>query len=206
MIMKPLTEKQQKILEYIEVRLGENDPPSQREIAEHFGLAQNSVYQLVSYLRKKGYLADSSGHRGLRLSKEYLDQTKPAKGLPVVGTVAAGLPILAQENIQEYINVGEMFGTANDSFILKVSGDSMVDVGIMDGDFVVVQGGVEVNSGRIGVVLINDEATVKKIYIQKSRIALEPANKTAGYKTIYIKKGADDVRIIGPVTGCFRKL
>jgi repressor LexA len=204
--MEPLTEKQKKILEYTEARLNANDPPSQREIAEHFGLAQNSVYQLVSYLRKKGYLADSSGHRGLRLSKEYIDQAKPFKGLPVVGTVAAGLPILAQENIQDYVDVSEMVGAKSDSFILKVAGDSMIDTGIMDGDFVVVKSGVEIDNGRIGVVLINDEATVKKVYVQKNRIALEPANKAAGYKTMYVKKGADNVRVIGQVTGCFRKL
>ena len=204
--MKPLTEKQQKVLEYIETRLAENEPPSQREIAEHFELAQNSVYQLISYLKKKGYLSASSGYRGLKLSKDYIEQTKPYKGLPVVGTVAAGLPILAQENIREYVDVGEMFGKADDSFILKVSGDSMVDEGIMDGDFVIVKNNSEVGNGKIGVVMINDEATVKKVYIQKSRIALEPANKAGGYKTIYVKKDADNVRIIGKVTGCFRKL
>ena len=205
--MKSLTEKQKKILEYIETRLGENEPPSQREIAEHFGLAQNAVYQLISYLRKKCYLADSPGHRKLRLSKEYLNQTRQLdKGLPVIGTVAAGLPILAQENIQEYIDVGETFGATRNSFILKVAGDSMIDEGIMDGDFVVVKGGSEVGNGRIGVVMINDEATVKKVYIQKSRIALEPANKAGDYKTIYVKKDTGNVQIIGPVTGCFRKL
>jgi len=204
--MEPLTEKQQKILEYIETRLKANNPPSQREIAEHFGLAQNSVYQLVRYLRKKAYLADSSGHRTLRLSKEYIDQAKAFKGIPVVGTVAAGLPILAQENIQDYVDVSEIVGAKGDSFILKVAGDSMIDVGIMDGDFVVVKSGSEVGNGRIGVVLVNDEATVKKVYIQKNRIALEPANKAAGYKTMYVKKGADNVSVIGAVTGCLRKL
>ena len=204
--MKPLTEKQQRILDYIESRLEENESPSQREIAAHFGLAQNSVYQLINYLKKKGYLDDSSVHRGLKLSKEYLGQTKQPGTLPVVGKVAAGLPILAQENIQEYIDVGQMFGRTNDSFILQVSGDSMIDEGIMDGDFVVVKKDSEIPNGRIGVVLINDEATVKKVYIHKNRIALEPANKAAGYKTIYIKNINENVQVIGRVTGCFRKL
>lgn len=204
--MKQLTEKQQKILKYIEARLGENDPPSQREIAAHFCLAQNSVYQLISSLKKKGYLADSSMHRGLKLSKEYLDQMKQHKSLPVIGTIAAGLPILAQENIQEYIDAGDMFEQTENSFILKVAGNSMIDEGIMDGDFVVVRNNSEVGNGKIGAVLINDEATIKKVYIQKNRIALEPANKAGGYKTIYVKKDSGDIRIIGPVTGCFRKL
>lgn len=218
--MEPLTEKQQKVFRYIKGRLRKDNPPSQREIARHFHLAQNAVYQLVSYLRKKGYLADSSGHRALRLSKEYLEKIKQSEGLPVVGTVAAGRPILAEENIEQYLDIGEMFGrkvssvrspkgrgeTTAGSFILKVTGDSMVDVGIMDGDFVVVEPASQIADGRIGVVLVNDEATVKKVYLRRNRIALEPANKAAGYKTMYVKKGAGNVRIVGRVTGCFRKL
>ena len=204
--MEPLTEKQQKVFRYIEGRLEKNNPPSQREIARHFGLSQNAVFQLINYLRKKGYLETLSGHRGLRLSREYLEKAKKPKGLPVIGTVAAGRPILAEENIEEYIDPGEIFKPTAKMFILKVTGDSMVDAGIMDGDFVVVKPTPEIANGRIGVVLLNDEATVKKVYIRRKDIALEPANKAAGYKTMYIKKGSDNVRIIGKVTGCFRKL
>ena len=204
--MEPLTEKQQKVLKYIESRLEKNNPPSQREIARRFHLAQNAVFQLISYLRKKGYLADSSGHRALRLSKEYLEKVKQSEGLPVIGTVAAGRPILAEENIVQFMDAGEIFKPAAGSFILKVTGDSMVDVGIMDGDFVVVEPASQIADGRIGVVLLDDEATVKKVYVRRNRMALEPANKAAGYKTIYVKKGAGNVRIVGKVTGCFRKL
>jgi len=205
--MGPLTEKQQKLLKYIEDRLEKNNPPSQREIARHFRLAQNAVFQLITYLRKKGYLETSSGHRSLRLSKEYLEKAKKPGGLPVVGTVAAGRPILAEENIEQFLDPGEILcRKAAGAFILKVTGDSMVDEGIMDGDFVVVEPASEIANGRISVVLVNDEATVKKIYIRRKDIALEPANKAAGYKTMYIKKGAGNVRIIGKVTGCFRKL
>ena len=204
--MEPLTEKQQKVFRYIEGRLEKGNPPSQREIARRFHLAQNAVYQLVSYLRKKGYLADSSGHRALRLSKEYIEKVKQSEGLPVIGTVAAGRPILAQENIVQFMDAGEIFKPAAGSFILKVTGDSMVDEGIMDGDFVVVEPASQIADGRIGVVLLDDEATVKKVYVRRNRMALEPANKAAGYKTIYVKKGAGNVRIVGRVTGCFRKL
>jgi repressor LexA len=205
--MEPLTEKQQKVLRYIEDRLEKSNPPSQREIARHFHLAQNAVFQLITYLRKKGYLETSSGHRGLRLSKEYLDKAEKPKGLPLVGTVAAGRPILAQENIEQFLDPGEILcRKATGSFILKVTGDSMIDEGIMDGDFVVVEPASEITNGRIGVVLLNDEATVKKVYVRRKDIALEPANKAAGYKTVYIKKGGDNIRIIGKVTGCFRKL
>ncbi len=204
--MEPLTEKQQRVFRFIEKRLQDNKPPSQREVAEYFGLAQNAAYQLINYLKKKGYLVDLGGHRGLRFSKEYLNKTERAQGLPVVGRVAAGEPILAEENIEGYIDLKESFGRSKDRFVLKVVGDSMVDEGIMDGDYVVVQPRQKIENGQIGVVLVDDEATVKRIYIQRGRIALEPANKAAGYKTKYIKRGSESVRIIGKVTGCFRIL
>ena len=204
--MEALTEKQRKILEFIESRLREGTPPSQREIARHFHLAQNAVYQLVGYLRAKGYLTDSGGHRGLRLSGEYLNEKKQTQGVPIVGRVAAGEPILAEENVEGYADLNEFLGLRQDVFLLKVSGDSMVDEGIMDGDYVAVQPGDKIENGRIGVVLLEDEATVKRIYFQRGRIALEPANKAAGYKTRYIARGNERFRIVGKVIGCIRKM
>jgi len=204
--MRQLTEKQKRVLSFIESRLGENNPPSQREIAGHFGLSQNAVCQLIGYLKNKGYLANSGSHRGLRLSQEYLGQIRQAEGIPIIGRVAAGEPILAQQNIEGYINFKELFKQSRDAFILKVRGDSMVDEGIMDGDCVVVQPQSTIENGNIGVVMLDDEATVKKIHIRKDHIALEPANKAAGYKTRHIKRGSKKVRIIGRVTGCFRML
>jgi repressor LexA len=204
--MELLTEKQQGVLGFIEKRLEGNSPPSQREIARHFNLAQNAVYQLVGYLKKKGYLVDSGGHRGLRLSKEYLDKKRETEGVPVVGRVAAGEPILAEENIEGYVNLSGLFGKARDVFLLKVVGDSMVDEGIMDGDYVVVEPASTMENGRIGVALLDDEATVKRIYIQRNRIALKPANRAAGYKTKYLKRSGDSVRIIGKVIGCLRTM
>jgi repressor LexA len=204
--MEPLTEKQLKVLKFIEKRLKDNRPPSQREVAEHFSLAQNAAYQLINYLKDKGYLVNLGGHRGLRLSKEYIEKKKQTDGIPVVGRVAAGEPILAEENIEGYVDLKELFGRSADRFILKVVGDSMVDEGIMDGDYVVVQPRQKIENGQIGVVLVDDEAAVKRIYIRRDRIALEPANKAAGYKTKYIKRGQKNVRIIGKVTDCFRML
>ena len=204
--MEPLTEKQLKVLRFIEKRLKDNKPPSQREVAEHFSLAQNAAYQLINYLRNKGYLVNLGGHRGVRLSKKYLGKKRQTEGIPVVGRVAAGEPILAEENIEGYVGLKDLFGRPMDRFILKIVGDSMVDEGIMDGDYVVVQPRQKIENGQIGVVLVDDEATIKRIYIQRGRIALEPANKAAGYKTKYIRRGEKDVRIIGKVTGCFRML
>jgi repressor LexA len=204
--MEPLTEKQQKVLKYIEGRLQKNSPPSQMETAQHFGLTQNAVYQLIGYLKKKGYLTDSGGHRGLRLSKTYLDNNKQTEGIPIVGRVAAGEPILAEENIEGYMNPEGLFGRPKNTFILKVVGDSMIDEGIMDGDYVVVEPHPKIENGQIGVVLLDDEATIKRIYFQRDRIALKPANRAAGYKTRYIKPTDKNVRIIGKVIGCFRRL
>jgi repressor LexA len=202
--MRPLTEKQLKIFKFIEDRLLSNNPPSQREIAEHFGLAQNSIYQIVSYLRKKEYLSDATGHRGLRLSKEYLKGIQDADGIPIIGQVAAGEPIIAEENIEEYVNIRRLLSLSDDVFLLRVSGDSMIDEGIMDGDLVTVKPDTNIKNGQIAVVLLDDEATLKRVRIQKDRIALKPANKAAGYKTKYIKRNDKDIRIIGKVTGCLR--
>jgi repressor LexA len=167
--MEPLTEKQRKVLRYIEGRLQKDSPPSQREIAQHFGLAQNAVYQFVNYLKKKGYLADSGGHRGLRLSKAYLDKAGQTEGLPIVGRVAAGVPILAEENIEGYINLKELFGQANNTFILKV-GRQYGDAGIMDGDFVVRP---TMRCQRPDRWAVNDKRLSKK-YIRRNSLALQP--------------------------------
>jgi repressor LexA len=202
--MEPLTARQQQILEFVESRLAENSPPSQQEVADHFGLAQNAVYQLVSYLRKKGYLVDTTAHRGIRLSQEYLQERRESEGLPIIGRVSAGTPILAQENIEGYLDVRGMFGRGKGTFALRVAGDSMVDEGIMDGDYVVVKAGPTIEDGQIGVVLLDDDATVKRVFLQKDRIALKPANRRAGYKTRYIKRFDKDVRIVGQVVGCIR--
>jgi repressor LexA len=204
--MEPLTDKQQKVLKFIEDCLKESHPPSHREIAQYFHLAQNAVYQLVRYLKRKGYLTDSGGHRGLRLAQEYISRQKEAEGIPVIGRVAAGTPILAEENIEGHIDLKELFHPSKDTFILKVVGDSMVDEGITDGDYVVVKPTTTIENGQIGVALLDDEATIKRIYVERNRIALKPANQAAGYKTRYIKRGDKNIRIIGRVIGCFRHL
>jgi repressor LexA len=128
------------------------------------------------------------------------------KGIPIVGQVAAGEPILAEQNIEGYVDIKQLLGLSDDVFLLKVCGDSMVDVGIMDSDYVTVKPASRVENGQIAVVLLDDEATVKKVYVQKNRIALRPANRAAGYKTQYVKRGDKNVRIIGKVTGCIRTL
>jgi repressor LexA len=200
--MLPLTEKQRRILKFIESRLDKGNPVSQREIAQHFGLVQNSVCQFVAYLKDKGYLTDKGGHRGLRLSEDYLKEKQAHKGLPVVGKVAAGEPLLAEENIREYIDINKTFKTTEKTFLLEITGNSMKDEGIMDGDLVAVQPEAEVRNGDIAVVLLDDEATVKRVYFRKSKIILKPANKK--YKTMQFKSKDKQIRITGKVTACLR--
>ena len=204
--MESLTDKQRKVLDFIEDRLRRGQPPSQREIAGHFKLSQNAAHQFVSYLRKKGYLVSAGGHRGLRLSPRYQQQHTRPNGVPLVGSVAAGEPILAQENIERYLDCGTMFGDDPDIFLLKVVGDSMIDDGIMEDDYVVVKPRVEVENGQIAVVLIEDEATVKRVSFQRDHIALKPANRRAGYKTRIIRRNEKNVSIIGKVVGCLRTI
>ncbi|MBA7637989.1 LexA repressor [subsurface metagenome] len=204
--MEPLTEKQKRALDFITDRLRENSPPSQREIAGHFGLTQNAAYQLIRYLKKKGYLADIGGHRGLRLSERYVKKIRHIENVPIVGRVAAGRPTHAEENIEGYIRPERIFGRSKNVFALKIVGDSMVDEGIMDGDFVVVEPDVEIKDGQIAVVMLDGEATVKKIFVRRDRIALKPANRTAGYKTRYIKRSETNARIIGKVISRFKLL
>jgi repressor LexA len=204
--MEPLTEKQRSVLKFVEGRLKDGEPPSQREIARHFRLARNAVCQLLGYLKEKNYLTDSGGHRGLRLSQAYLNKVKQTEGIPIAGTVAAGEPILAEENIEGYANLKELLGLPKDVFLLRVSGDSMVDDGIMDGDYVAVKPGSTIENGKIGVILLEDDATVKRVFIRGNRIALHPANKAARYKTRYISRNSERVQVIGQVIGCIRRL
>jgi repressor LexA len=202
--MEPLTEKQQKALAFIEGQLADHNPPSQREVARHFGLTLTAARQLIGYLKKKGYLVDSGRHRGLRLSELYSSQHHKPQGIPIVGRVAAGRPILAQEDIEGYLQLDQVVRQDQGAFVLKVAGDSMVDEGIMDGDYVVVQPGEKIEDGRIAVVLLDDEVTVKRVYWHKDRIALKPANKQAGYKTVTIKGSDRRIRMVGQVVGCIR--
>ena len=204
--MEPLTDKQARVLWYIERRLREGRPPTQRQIARHFGLSQNAVYQTIRYLRQKGYLSHTAGHRNLRLSDAYESQGRNDSTIALVGHVAAGEPILAEQNVEECVDVRRFLGLGEGVFCLRIRGDSMVDAGILEGDLVVVRPGTDVRDGQIAVVLLDDEATVKRVFLQKDRIALKPANAAAGYKTRYIRKNEKDVRIVGRVIGCLRSL
>ena len=122
------------------------------------------------------------------------------KGLPLVGRVAAGEPILAEENIEDYLQVPSTIKQSSGEFVLQVSGDSMKNVGIMDGDYVVVQPSKTADNGEIVIALMEDEATCKRFYKEPNRIRLEPENEEL--EPIY----SDDLELAGKVVGVFRSV
>ncbi len=205
---RELTKRQQEILDYIRGELHRRGyPPSVREIGEAVGLSSSStVHSHLAALEAKGFIRrDPSKPRALevfdfRESERGID-TAGIRAVPVVGQVAAGQPILAAENIEQTIPLPAELASGDDqTFILRVRGESMIEVGILPGDFVVVRQQQTANNGDIVVAMIDDEATVKTFYREADRIRLQPEN--ASMEPIYSR----DVSILGKVVALFRRL
>jgi repressor LexA len=199
-------DKQQKILAFVNEYMRENGyPPSIREICKGVGLSSTStVHAHLETLKKNGLLekADSKS-RGLRIKKPMEDVVgeNDIVNVPVVGKVAAGSPILATENLERTFPIpADFVGTSVQSFMLKVKGESMIEAGIFDGDYIIVKQQAVANNGEIVVALINDEATVKTFYKEKDHIRLQPENSTMD--PIIVK----EVAILGKVIGLIRKM
>lgn len=198
-----LTPKQKVILDFIEKFINENDyAPSYREIAENFGFSSvATVAEHIENLRLKGYLtSQDNGYRSLRVTSIEVDSDSLATGIsiPLLGAIRAGKPIEAVRTSESLEIPRDMMG--KNVFALKVRGDSMMDDGILDGDFVVVEPCQSPKNGDIVVALINkDEVTLKRFYREKDHIRLQPANKK--YQPIKVKK----VSIQGRVRGVIRK-
>jgi repressor LexA len=177
---KGLTRRQQEILTFIQRYTDAHGyPPSVREIGQALGLTSSStVHSHLSALEKKGFLRrDPSKPRALEILKDERDiPAKKVVPLPVVGQVTAGLPILAQQNIEDYFPLPQEFVRSDECFILKVRGDSMVDAGIYDGDMLVVRKQQTAKDRDIVVARMEDEATVKRFFREDGRIRLQPEN------------------------------
>lgn len=199
-----LTPQRRQILDFIRRTIEERGyPPTVREIGSEIGLkSSSSVHYHLRVLEREGFISrDGSLTRALRVmdAEQYENRSRPHY-LPLVGRVAAGQPILATENIERYIPTPEdLFGNGN-LFVLEVSGDSMIEAGILDGDLVVVSQQPTAEDGDIVVALLDDEATVKYFYRHSNHVELRPANSSMS--PIY----ADDVQIIGKVRGVIRTL
>jgi repressor LexA len=197
-----LTKRQKEIFDYIRKYASKQGyPPTVREIGKAVGLHSSStVHAHLANLEKIGLLRrDPTKPRAIELLKERTRRVI-SPGVPLVGEVAAGEPVLAEEHIEEYLDVPEMIGGETGDYILQVSGDSMKDAGILAGDYVVVRPADDASNGEIVVALIEDEATVKRFFREKDRVRLEPANKA--YKPIRTR----DARLLGKVVGVFRKV
>jgi repressor LexA len=219
-----LNEIQQRILEFIQAEHEAHGVfPSIREIANHmnFGSTNTVDYHLrkmeaAGAISRPGRKARSYG-MGTAPSAPPLRRTAQPKmvaggrmaaarpaGIPLIGRVAAGEPILAEQNLEEYVHLESWFRTDDTSFALRVRGDSMIDAGISDGDLVIVRSQPKVDNGQIGVAVIDDEATVKRIYDEGDRWRLQPENPNLEPR--FIPKAEAGFKIAGKVVGVVRRI
>jgi repressor LexA len=211
-----LTKRQQEIFEFIKRYSAQYGyPPTVRDIGKAVGLASSStVHAHLANLEKLGMLRrDPSKPRAIelldRVQKDVGNAVESAvqsvrgivrQGLPLVGQVAAGSPVLAEENIEDYIQVPDVAGGEDGEYILRVRGESMKDVGILPGDFVVVRPQETAIDGEIVVALVGEEATVKRFFREADHVRLQPEN--AAMEPIRSK----EVRVLGRVVGLFRNV
>lgn len=202
--MTDLSVKQQQILEFIKKEVRHKGyPPSVREICEAIGLKSTStVHGHLSRLEKKGYIRrDPTKPRAIEvLNLEAIPEyNQELVHIPIVGTITAGTPILAVENIEDTFPLPIQYVNNDDMFMLKVRGESMIEAGIFDKDLILVRQQQAAQNGDIVVALIEDYATVKKFYKEKDHIRLQPANSTM--TPIIVQ----DCTVLGKVVGLFRK-
>lgn len=218
-----LTKRQSEILEFIQEYLGDHGyPPTVRDIGAAVGLTSSStVHAHLANLEKAGMIRrDPTKPRALEILGEKAgaavsatrDATRGAasrigaaidnatSGLPLIGQVAAGGPIVAEQNIEEYIDVPSIVGGDAADFVLSVRGDSMEKAGILDGDFVVVKSQQTARDGEIVVAMIDNEATVKRFFMEDDHIRLQPENDA--YEPIRSR----DAAVVGSVVGVFRRV
>lgn len=210
--MSSLTKRQKQILDFIIKSIDSYGfPPSTSEIQKEFSFkSPNAVQDHLVAIEKKGYISrHSHKSRGIEL----LIYTKRREGnedsntaeIPIVGRVAAGLPILAQESLEGTLTVDKSIIKSPDNvFALRVKGDSMINAGILDGDFVLVHQQPVANQGEIVVALIEDEATVKRFYKEKNQIILQAENENM--PPIVVNPKDKDIQILGKVKGVIRKI
>jgi repressor LexA len=201
-----LTKRQQEIFDFIRkysARYGY--PPTVRDIGKAVGLASSStVHAHLANLEKIGLLRrDPSKPRAIELLDRAVESVRGivrGEGLPLVGSVAAGQPMLAEENVEEYVAVPEIAGGEDGEYLLRIRGDSMKDAGILEGDFVVVHSQETAKDGDVVVALLGEEATVKRFFREADHIRLQPENDAL--EPIRSK----EVKVLGRVVGLLRTI
>ena len=203
MVELNLTKRQQEIFDYIRRYGAEHGyPPTVRDIGKAIGLTSSStVHAHLANLEKVGLLRrDPTKPRALEILVDKAKQVVSPSGLPIVGQVAAGEPMLAEENIEEYVPVPTIAGGDEGEFLLRVKGDSMKNVGILEGDHVVVRRQDTATDGEIVVALVDEEATVKRFFKEKDHVRLQPENEAL--EPILVR----DVEVLGRVVGVCRRV
>ena len=203
--MKGLTIRQKEVLEFIRSFISENRfPPTIREIAGFFGVSPKSAHDHVRAMEKKGFLGFSKHHsRTIEVFAEAGVREEGQRRIPVVGTVAAGNPIFADENLEGYLYVSEKLLKNGEYFALRVKGESMTEAGIFDGDMAIISRDNHAHDGDIVVALLNDEnATLKRLYTEKNRVRLEAENPAFRPRIRYVQKR--DVLILGRLAHVMR--
>lgn len=212
--MNDLTDRQAKVLEYIRTEIEQRGiPPSYREVGEALGISStNAVSDFIKALERKGYL-ERVGGGGKARSLRVTSQGAPGggiaddsvQGVPVLGRIAAGRPLLAEENYEGSVRLGaELLPLGAKVFALVVVGDSMIEDGIHDGDYLFVRQQSTCRDGEIAVVMVDGEATVKRFFREGKRIRLQPAN--SAMSPIYVDMSSGDVQVIGIAVGLFRRI
>lgn len=203
--MDELTPRQEAIMSYILQEVEKKGyPPSVREIGEAVGLSSSStVHAHLEKLEKLGYIRrDPTKPRAIEVISDNGDfaHKKRVYHIPILGKIAAGEPIFAEQNIEDYFPIPADMVPHEDVFVLKVKGESMIDAGILPDDFLIVAKQANADNGEIVVALINDEATVKRFYKENNRFKLQPENQNMN--PIY----TDKLDVLGKVVGLYRKI
>ena len=197
--MTGLTARQEQVLGFIrEFTHANGYPPTVREIGSELELSSPStVHVHLGNLERLGFIRrDPTKPRALEL----VDEPRPLRPLPLIGQVAAGTPILAEQNVEDFIEVPALLRRSDDDFLLRVEGDSMIDAGIHNDDLIVIHRQATADNGEIVVALVGDEATTKRFFREAGHIRLQPANDL--YEPIIL----DQVELVGKVVGVLRRL
>ena len=198
-----ISKKQEEILSFIKSEiLKKGYPPAVREICEAVHLkSTSSVHSHLETLEKNGYIRrDPTKPRAIEIIDDEFSLTRrETVNVPIVGTVAAGVPILARQNIENYFPIPSEFMPNAQTFMLRVKGDSMINIGINSGDLVLVEQGNDARNGDVVVALGEDSATVKTFYKEKGHVRLQPENDSMDPIIV-----SSDLQILGKVFGVFR--
>jgi repressor LexA len=197
--MKALTERQQQVLDFIRDYTKQNVcPPTVREIAEYFSFSLRAAQDHIAALQKKGFLSLSEKRsRSIKIIQQ--EDEQQLVRIPLLGTVAAGKPLLSEENFEGYVKIADTLLHRNKIyFALHVRGDSMIEAGILDGDLAVIERCATAENGTIVVAVVDDAITLKRFYREPTRFRLQPENRQ--YNPIYCQ----DLRIVGILSNIIR--